>query len=155
MILVVGATGLVGGMITHRLLAQASETRILIYAARAAGVRRLVFVSALGVSEDSPVPFMRAKAMTEGHLRRSGLGWTVLQPDAFMDVWVPTAVGLPTLEGRPVYLVDGGRRRHSLVAAQDVAAYAVGAITVDAARDAVVPIGGPTGGARRRGVREV
>ena len=219
MILVVGATGHVGGMITRRLLAQHHETRVLVRpgsdhralvdegaepvvgdlkepdtlgpacagvetlistansasrggpdtvdtvdlhgnrnlidAAKAAGVRRVVFVSALGVSEDSPIPFMRAKALSEARLRRSGLEWTVLQPDAFMDVWVPLAVGQPALEGTPVHLVDGGRRRHSLVAAQDVASYAVAALTVDQARNTVVPIGGPSAVTWREVVEEL
>jgi NADH dehydrogenase len=208
MILVVGATGLVGGMVTRGLLALGQEVRVLVRegsdygplveagatavlgdlkepetlapacdgvealvttansasrggadtvetvdldgnrhlveAAAAAGVGRVVFVSALGASEDSPVPFLRAKAATEGHLRRSGTEWTVLQPDAFMDVWVTAVVGQPVLEGRPVHLVDGGRREHSLVAAQDVADYAVASLTAPAAVNAVVPIGGPS-----------
>ena len=85
--------------------------RNLIDAAQTAGVTRFVFVSLLGATEDSPVPFMRAKAATEGNLRRSDLEWTVLQPNAFMDFWVSWVVGGPALEAGPVYLVEGGRRR--------------------------------------------
>src|ERR1051326_6456670 len=38
--------------------------RDLIDAARAAGVGQFIFISALGAAPDSPVPFMRAKALT-------------------------------------------------------------------------------------------
>lgn len=115
----------------------------LIEAAAAAGVRRFVFTSALGASLDSPVPFLRAKAETEQHLRASGMDWTILQPNLFMDIWVPAVVGGPALAGEPVTLVGQGRRRHSFVAARDVAAYAVAAL--DHARSAgrVLVIGGP------------
>src|SRR5690606_834323 len=47
--------------------------RNLIDAARDAGVRQLIYVSALTASEDSPAPLLRAKALTESYLRASGV----------------------------------------------------------------------------------
>ncbi len=115
----------------------------LVEAAAAAGVRRFVFTSALGASPDSPVPFLRAKADTERHLRASGMDWTILQPNLFMDTWVPAVVGGPALAGEPVTIVGQGRRRHSFVAARDVAAYAVAALHHAEAVGRVLVIGGP------------
>jgi uncharacterized protein YbjT (DUF2867 family) len=115
----------------------------LVAAAAEAGVQRFVFVSALAADEASPVPFMAAKGATEQRLQASGMGWTVLRPDAFMDVWVPMVVGGPALAGQPVTLVRDGTRVHSYVAVDDVAAYAAGALDHPAAVDAVLPIGGP------------
>ena len=42
----------------------------------------------LGASAASPLPLFRAKAAVEDRLRASGLAWTVLQPNAFMDVFL-------------------------------------------------------------------
>lgn len=115
----------------------------LVEAAAAAGVRRFVFTSALGASPDSPVPLLQAKAETEQHLRASGMDWTILQPNLFMDTWVPAVVGGPALAGEPVPIVGQGRRRHSFVAARDVAAYAVAALDHSQAVGRVLVIGGP------------
>src|SRR5919205_1181972 len=101
MVLVVGATGQLGGLITRRLLERGVDVvittanavgrggadtveavdlagnRALIDAARAAGVGQFIFVSALGSAPDSPVPFMRAKGHTEAHLRASGMPFAI------------------------------------------------------------------------------
>lgn len=206
MVLVVGATGQLGGMITRRLLAQQRTVRILarqdsawhsletagaqvaigdltsrptldaacegvdvvvttansaqrggtdttqtvdtdgnrhlIDAAREAGVKQFVFVSAFGVTLDSPVPLFRAKALTEAYLRSSGLAYTILAPDVFMDVWIPMVVG-PALRGLPVTIVGDGRRKHSFIAVQDVAAFAAATIDSPAAMNRHLPLGGP------------
>lgn len=116
--------------------------RHLIDAARNAGVGQFVFVSALGVSSDSPVPLFRAKALSEAYLRESGLPYTILAPDAFMDVWFPMVIG-PALGGAPVTLVGTGIRKHSFIAAADVAAFATAAIGRAEALNRHVPLGGP------------
>jgi NADH dehydrogenase len=116
--------------------------RNLIHAAAAAGVRHFVFTSVLGASPDSPVPFTQAKGETEQRLHDSGMSWTVLQPDAYMDTWFPMVVGGPALAGQPVTLVGEGRRRHSFVAMRDVAAYALAALDQEANGQTLL-IGGP------------
>lgn len=52
-------------------------------------------------------------------------------------------VGGPLREGQPVTLVAPAERRHTFVAAGDVAAYAVVCIGHPAAKDHYIPIGGP------------
>jgi uncharacterized protein YbjT (DUF2867 family) len=115
----------------------------LIDAAVAAGVERFVFVSALSADTKSPVPFLAAKGATEQRLNTSGMTWTVLRPDSFMDVWVPMVVGGPALSGRPVTLVRDASRVHAMVAVDDIAAYAVAATAHPGAANTVLPIGGP------------
>lgn len=115
----------------------------LIDAAVAGGVRRFVFVSALGADPASPVPFLRAKGETEQHLRTSGLGHTIVSPNVFMDAWFPMIVEGPIGAGAPVTLVGEGRRRHSFVAETDVAAFLLAALEHDAARNATLVVGGP------------
>jgi NADH dehydrogenase len=121
----------------------ASGTRSLIEAAKAAGVRRFVYTSVLGAAPDSPVPFLAAKAANEAHLRGSGMAWTVLAPNAFMESWPARVVGAPALAGAPVVIVGEGRRRHTFVAEDDVAAFAVAAVDSPHAVNQRVAIGGP------------
>jgi NADH dehydrogenase len=117
--------------------------RHLIDAAREAGVGQFVFVSTIAADEDSPVPVLRAKAAAEAHLRHSGLPHTILAATPLMDVLLPLIVGGPARAGRPVTLVGEGRRRHSFVAAADVAAFAVAAVGHPAALNRRVVVGGP------------
>lgn len=118
-------------------------TRNLIDAAKQAGVGHLVFTSALGASPAHPVPFLAAKGQSEEYLRTSGVPWTILSPNAFMDWWPGVVVGGPALAGRPVVLVGEARRRHAFIAEHDVAAFAVAAVLNPAARNRQLPLGGP------------
>ena len=207
MILVAGATGQLGGIITRRLLAQGQPVRILVRpqssfqplveaggqpvfgdlkdrasldpacegietlittansarrggednvqtvdlagnrnlidAAKAAGVKQFIFTSALGADINSPVPFIQAKAKTEAYLRDSGMMYTILAPNAFMDMWVGMVIGVPLQAGQPVTLVGEGRRKHSFIAVRDVAAFATAAVGHPKAMNQYLAIGGP------------
>ena len=57
-------------------------------AARNAGVRRLIYVSFRGVSQDAPVDIFRIKWYIEDAIRRSGVPHVMLRPTAFMDIWI-------------------------------------------------------------------
>lgn len=117
--------------------------RNLIDAARSAGVKHYIFVSALGADANSPIPFMQAKGQTEQHLRNSGMDYTILAPNIFMEVWPAMVVGMPLQAGQPVTLVGEGLRKHSFISARDVVAYAVAAVDHPAARNQSIVIGGP------------
>jgi len=117
--------------------------RDLIDAARAAGVGQFIFTSALGCTPESPVPFMRAKGLAEGHLWASGMPFSILAPNFFMEVWIGVIVGLALVEGRPVTIVGEGQRKHSMVSMADVAAFAVAAVGHPTATNRYLPIGGP------------
>jgi NADH dehydrogenase len=104
---------------------------------------RFVFVSALGADPHHPMPLLSAKGETEVLLRDSGLAWTILQPDFFMELLLMIAVGAPALSGETVTLVGEGRRKHSLVSLSDVAAYAVAALDRPDAAGQTLVIGGP------------
>lgn len=106
-------------------------------------MRHFVFISVLGASTESPVPLIRAKAEAEQRLTESAMTWAILQPNLYMDTWLPMAVGGPALAGQPVTLVGEGRRRHSMVAMRDVVAYAVAALDRDEAKNQRLVIGGP------------
>jgi NADH dehydrogenase len=55
-------------------------TRGVIGAARAAGVRRLVHMSALGTRPGAPSTYHQTKHQAEELVRASGLDWTILRP---------------------------------------------------------------------------
>lgn len=56
------------------------NSRSLFHAARRAGVRKIVHVSILHPSADSPYPYFRGKAMVERALAETGLPYAVLRP---------------------------------------------------------------------------
>jgi uncharacterized protein YbjT (DUF2867 family) len=117
--------------------------RNLIEAAKSAGIQRFIFVSALGVSEQSDIDFMRAKAESERCLRSSGMRYTILQPNVFMDVWISMLVGSAVQAGQPVTLVGDGRRKHSMIAVADVAACTIACVRNRDVVDQTIPLGGP------------
>ena len=117
--------------------------RHLIDAAKAAGVKQFIFVSALNADPNSPVPFIQAKGKTEDSLRESGIPYTILAPNGYMEVMVAGVVGMPAMMGQPMTIVGGGRRKHSFISASDVAAFILAAIGNPAAINQKVLLGGP------------
>ena len=115
----------------------------LIAAAEYAGVEHFVFTSTLSASDHSPVPLFRVKAAVEGMLRASRMAYTILQPNAFMDVWFPMLIEGAAASGQPVTLVGQSNRRHAFIAERDVAAFAAAALFTPAARDSTLVLGGP------------
>ncbi len=117
--------------------------RSLIEAASGSGVEHFIFVSAEGEDPNSPVAFLRAKGITSKRLRESGMAYTVLAPNLYMDVWIPLVILAPVASGRPVAIVGEGTRKHYLIAVDDVANCAVGAVRNDAVANRDFLIGGP------------
>src|SRR3546814_11865389 len=54
--------------------------RALYAAARAAGVRQAILMSAISARPDVPTDYARTKLAGEAVLRESGLDWTILRP---------------------------------------------------------------------------
>jgi uncharacterized protein YbjT (DUF2867 family) len=118
-------------------------TRDLIDAAKAAGVGHFIFVSAQIADPDSPVPFLAGKGQTERYLQASGLPYTIIAPNAFMDTWIFLLVGLPIMSGQSVTVVGSGERKHSFIAMADVAAFTIASISNPAAINRKLILGGP------------
>ena len=55
-------------------------TRAVIDAARRAGVRRFIQMSALGARPDAPSKYHQTKYAAERYVRESGLDWTIFRP---------------------------------------------------------------------------
>jgi NADH dehydrogenase len=75
--------------------------RDLIDAAASAGVRHFVFISAFGASPDHPMRLLRAKGLAEERLHASGMTWTALQPNMFMETSPLAVVGGQHWPGDP------------------------------------------------------
>lgn len=88
----------------------------------AAGVRRLVLLSQLGATADSPVRFLRWHAAVEAHVAGLPLEVTVLRPNLFAQA-VVSAVHQGVL-GAPI-----GDARVSVVDVRDIAAAAAVVLT--------------------------
>lgn len=109
--------------------------RALIDAARAAGVTQFLFVSASIADPDSPAPFLAAKAHTERHLKASGMPYTILKPEAFMEDWIGFVIGGQLARGNRVTLMGEGTTPQAFIAVRDVAELVVAALGNPAALD--------------------
>lgn len=115
----------------------------LIDAAKSAGVRQFVYVSALGAAANHAVPFFQIKYKVEQYLRNSGLPFTILRPSAFMEYHAYELMGKPILESGKVTLFGKGENPRNFVAAVDVAHFAVLALLRPEAAGTMIEIGGP------------
>lgn len=57
-----------------------ANTKALVRACLAAGVRRVVHLSVTSASEESPLPYFRGKGVVERSIRESGLSYAILRP---------------------------------------------------------------------------
>ena len=117
--------------------------RDLIAAARAAGVKRFVYISAYGAAPDHPVDFFRTKHAIEEVLAASGLDAVVLRPTAFMEQHVHLFNGRNVLDGGRAKLVGRGTKLRNFVCAEDVARFAARALQEDPPPFRRLDIGGP------------
>jgi len=92
-----------------------------IESAKRAGVRRVVKLSAVGADAAAPEGFGRWHGQAEELLKSSGLGWTILRPNFFMQNLLGQAQAIAS-QGT-VYQV-GGEARASLIDARDIASVA-------------------------------
>lgn len=93
-------------------------------AARGAGVRRLLHMSAMGASEDSPAVYGRTKAAGEKAVRVSGLDWTVFRPSIIFgpgDGFVSLLAGLVRVNPVFIPVIGKGTTRFAPVSVYDVA----------------------------------
>ncbi|MBW4678874.1 MAG: SDR family oxidoreductase [Microcoleus vaginatus WJT46-NPBG5] len=112
----------------------------LIQAAKAAGVERYIFFSILDAQKYPQVPLMEIKRCTELFLAESGLNYTILKPCGFMQGLIGQ-YAIPILENQAVW-VTGETSPVAFMDTQDVAKFAVRAISVPEAKNKAFPIVG-------------
>ena len=113
-------------------------------ACNAAGVRRVVHVSALGVAPDAPSRYLRSKAAGEQVWRESGLDVTVLRPSVIFgarDRFLNLFAQLQALA--PFVPLGGAHARFQPVWVEDVAAAVVRCLDQPATIGQVFECAGP------------
>ncbi len=84
------------------------NTRILIQAAKAAGVRRFVHVSITNPTLESPLPYFSGKAQLEDDLKASGMSYAILRPTVIFgdeDILINNIAYL--LRRFPIFAIPG------------------------------------------------
>ncbi len=105
------------------------NTKTLIRAAEAAGVRRIVHVSITNASEESPLPYFRGKGRLETAIVHSGLSYAIVRPTVIFgieDILINNIAWL--LRRFPAFVVPGrGDYRLQPVFVEDMAEIVVDA----------------------------
>jgi len=119
-------------------------TRALVQAARAAGARRILYVSAIGARPDAPTAYWRTKAEAEAIVQGSGLEWIVLRPSLVFAPDGEIFRILAQLTAFPIVPVLGpGTARLAPIRADDLADIEVRALDRPAAWNRVHEAAGP------------
>jgi uncharacterized protein YbjT (DUF2867 family) len=122
-------------------------TERVLEAAQAAGVRRFVHMSVLGVADDPRLAYLHSKFQGERLVRESGLDWVVLRPsllfgpgDGFFNLikttltwWSPGVVAIP----------GDGRTRFQPLSVYDIAIAIERSATEEGRAGSVYELGGP------------
>jgi NADH dehydrogenase len=110
-------------------------------AARSVGVSRFVFVS-IPVELKFPSPLTTAKREVEQHLVQSGLPYTILRANSFMEVWLSPMLGFDYPNHR-ARIYGAGSNPVSFVSYKDVAQFAVQSVGAAAAANRALDVCGP------------
>ena len=123
----------------------ADGTVTLVGAARAAGVRRLVYLSGAGAAPDAERHWFRAKWRAEEAVRDSGIAYTIFRPswiygpgDRSLNRFIGFTSWLPF-----VPQIGSGRQSLAPVFVDDMGALVADALETTAADDRVFEVGGP------------
>jgi uncharacterized protein YbjT (DUF2867 family) len=113
----------------------------LVEAARSAKVGHFVYVSYTR-NVDTDDPLTQAKRAVEQRLRESGMGYTILRPSYFMEMWLGPALGWELAERR-ARVLGSGEQRVSWISAGDVVGAIVACVDNPQALGHTIELGGP------------
>ena len=120
-------------------------TRNVLEAAKTAGVRRYLHMSALGTRPGAAARYHRTKWAAEEAVRASGLAWTIFRPsiiygrgDGFVTMLASMVRRLPV-----VPVIGSGRQRLQPVPVEQVAAGFEGALELPRTIERTYEVGGP------------
>ncbi|GAB3543376.1 uncharacterized protein YbjT (DUF2867 family) [Actinopolyspora lacussalsi] len=99
-----------------------------VWAARRAGVERVVRLSAIGAAHDAPTRSGRLHALSDRETERSGMYWTILQPHWFMQNLLNEA-GDIAAEG--AFSLNMGQERLGMIDVRDIAEFAARVLTTE------------------------
>jgi uncharacterized protein YbjT (DUF2867 family) len=111
-----------------------------IRSAVAAGVDRIVNLSAYGAEAGSPVPFFDWHGQTEDNVRDAGVRWTLLRPYLYMQTLLQN---VPSIHAQGAIFNCGEGGRIPFVDARDVAAAATKVLTSEGHDNMAYELTGP------------
>lgn len=112
----------------------------LIKAAKQAGIERYVFFSILDAEKYPHVPLMDIKRCTEKFLAESGLDYTILRPCGFLQGLIGQ-YAIPILEKQAIWVM-GEAAPIAFMNTQDIAQFAIKALSLPATRNRTFPLAG-------------
>jgi len=118
---------------------------LLVEAARAARVERLVMVSPLGTGSSAGLPFLRSRGQAEDQLRESGIPFVILQSSLMFGLGDRLISGMIRLMQRTGLLLIPGTGKTMLqpIWVGDVVSCVLRALRDEEVLDRTIPIGGP------------
>ncbi|MEP7034226.1 MAG: SDR family oxidoreductase [Dermatophilaceae bacterium] len=135
--------GLAGpGGVTPETVDREGNRNLINAAALGAQPAEVILVSTVGASPNHPMELFRMKWAAEEHLRTSGLPWTIVRSNAFIQTWVELLRQTAGTSGRP-RVFGRGDNPINFVWAQDVADAVVRSAVDPAVRGQVIEVGGP------------
>ena len=139
-------------------LVNTEGTRAVVVAMGAAGVRRLVYMGAMGVQDDPSLHYASSKAKAEALVAASDLDWTILKPslqfgpgDGFFNI----VADLVRMSPGIVPVPGDGESRFQAIAVTDVADIVARTFADDGTIGATLDLGGPRYWTYREITREV
>ena len=106
---------------------RASENSMnAVWAARQAGVERVVRLSAVGAALDAPTRSGRLHALSDHELQMSGMRWTILRPHWFMQNLLNEA---GDVSARGAFSLNVGDGRLGMIDVRDIAEFAARILT--------------------------
>src|SRR5438067_6202973 len=117
---------------------QVAVTNAFIDATKRAGVRHIVKLSVIGADTEPPFAFGKWHAASDQHVRESGLAFTFLRPNSFMQNFINY---FPPRDGA-IYL-PWGNGRASFVDTRDIAEVAAQALTNESHANQTYTLTGP------------
>ncbi|MCC7329574.1 MAG: SDR family oxidoreductase [Gammaproteobacteria bacterium] len=103
---------------------QLAQEKQVVDLARAAGVRHIVKMSSMEAVPGASAPIRQIHWESEQYLRASGLAWTMIRPDFFMDNFLGSA---GTIREKKLFALPLGESRSAMIDARDI-----GAVTAEA-----------------------
>ncbi len=94
--------------------------RLLIDAAKKAGVKQFILPSIHGVTADHPVDFFRTKYNVEEYLKKSGMNYTILRLSAFMEWHAYNLLGKQIVEKGKTTVLGNGENITNFIAVKDI-----------------------------------
>ena len=117
-----------------------AQQRTFVDVAKRVGVKHIVKLSQWAADANSPVRFLRYHAAVEQHIKESGLPYTFLRPNLFMQGLLVFREPIMT-QGK--FFAAAGTAKISAIDVRDIAAAAVAALTEDGHEGKTYDLTGP------------